>query len=330
MDCGVPNVVVVDFAGGLTAPNVIVVDTRKIPQQQQQPVKAMVQMQSVAVQTGEDDFDEPEPLSKQQRKKLRRRERLLQQQREEEERLLQQQQEEERLRQEEERKQQEEERQRQRQKQRCQLSERMSSLKINSKQQQSGTAKASASKANGNNAKTPSGKSTQVPVKNANKGTNPSGNTPAKELAATSKNPKNGTSNNNNSSSSRSSSSSTCLPTKQTKAKQQSQQQTQNQLQQQSSDKGKKKKKRPRAAATCSGSEDKWEENVFVPKSDLDLERGDMDEDERELEAFKRFCFNTVPPERKEKVRIHLNVKDIFGKKSNGQAVGHHVACKST
>lgn len=81
---------------------------------------------------------------------------------------------------------------------------------------------------------------------------------------------------------------------------------------------GSKKKKKSRPSASAQTSEDKWEENVFVPKSDLDLERGDLDDDERELEAFKRFCFNTVPPERKEKVRIHLNVKDIFGKKSNG------------
>lgn len=79
-----------------------------------------------------------------------------------------------------------------------------------------------------------------------------------------------------------------------------------------------KKKKKLRPSAGAQASEDKWEENVFVPKSDLDLEGGDLDDDERELEAFKRFCFNTVPPERKEKVRIHLNVKDIFGKKSNG------------
>lgn len=79
-----------------------------------------------------------------------------------------------------------------------------------------------------------------------------------------------------------------------------------------------KKKKKSRPSASAQASEDKWEENVFVPKSDLDLEGGDLDDDERELEAFKRFCFNTVPPERKEKVRIHLNVKDIFGKKSNG------------
>lgn len=39
-----------------------------------------------------------------------------------------------------------------------------------------------------------------------------------------------------------------------------------------------------------------------------------MDPEERELEAFKRFCQQSVPPERKEKV-AHLNVKDIFLKR---------------
>ena len=101
-----------------------------------------------------------------------------------------------------------------------------------------------------------------------------------------------------------------------------------------STTKSKKKKKNNTASKQRQGSvgEDKWEENVFVPKSDLDLEGGDLDEDERELEAFKRFCFNTVPPERKEKVRIHLNVKDIFGKKTpNGlQQQQHNSSCKST
>lgn len=35
-----------------------------------------------------------------------------------------------------------------------------------------------------------------------------------------------------------------------------------------------------------------------------------MDADELELEAFKRFCQQSVPPQRKEKV-AHLNVADI-------------------
>jgi len=49
---------------------------------------------------------------------------------------------------------------------------------------------------------------------------------------------------------------------------------------------------------------------VFAPK-DIDLDA--VDDDERELEAFKRFCFNSVPPEHKEKV--HLNLKDLVIKK---------------
>jgi hypothetical protein len=34
-----------------------------------------------------------------------------------------------------------------------------------------------------------------------------------------------------------------------------------------------------------------------------------MDDDEREIEAFKRFCFNSVPPQQKAKVNI--DVKNI-------------------
>ncbi|XP_063914830.1 uncharacterized protein LOC135131174 isoform X2 [Zophobas morio] len=54
-------------------------------------------------------------------------------------------------------------------------------------------------------------------------------------------------------------------------------------------------------------------DNVFTPK---DILEDDMDADERELEAFKRFCQQSVPPKRKEKV-AHLNVKDIVLKKKN-------------
>lgn len=56
------------------------------------------------------------------------------------------------------------------------------------------------------------------------------------------------------------------------------------------------------------------EESVFAPK-DIDLENGEMDDAERELEAFKRFCLQSVPPKRKEKV--HLNIKDIVLKKKS-------------
>ncbi len=46
---------------------------------------------------------------------------------------------------------------------------------------------------------------------------------------------------------------------------------------------------------------------MFTPKSDLDLDNGDMNDDERELEAFKRFCYNSVPQKEKPKVKIDLN-----------------------
>ena len=39
-------------------------------------------------------------------------------------------------------------------------------------------------------------------------------------------------------------------------------------------------------------------DSIFEPK-DIDLENGDMDEDEKEIEAFKRFCFNSVPAQRR-------------------------------
>lgn len=55
-------------------------------------------------------------------------------------------------------------------------------------------------------------------------------------------------------------------------------------------------------------------ESVFTPK-DIDLEDGEMDDAERELEAFKRFCLQSVPPPRKEKV--NLNIKDIVLKKKS-------------
>nr|CAD7452856.1 unnamed protein product [Timema tahoe] len=47
--------------------------------------------------------------------------------------------------------------------------------------------------------------------------------------------------------------------------------------------------------------------SVFAPK-DIDLDNGDIDDDERELEAFKRFCFNSVPPISKKKVNINCRV----------------------
>ncbi|KAJ8980698.1 hypothetical protein NQ317_010601 [Molorchus minor] len=52
-------------------------------------------------------------------------------------------------------------------------------------------------------------------------------------------------------------------------------------------------------------------DSVFTPR---DVLEDDMDAEELELEAFKRFCQQSVPPKRKEKV-AHLNVADIVFKK---------------
>jgi hypothetical protein len=38
----------------------------------------------------------------------------------------------------------------------------------------------------------------------------------------------------------------------------------------------------------------------------MDLDNGEIDDDERELEAFKRFCFNSVPLQQKAKVNFDV------------------------
>ncbi|XP_066157943.1 uncharacterized protein [Euwallacea fornicatus] len=59
------------------------------------------------------------------------------------------------------------------------------------------------------------------------------------------------------------------------------------------------------------GKEDDWlYDNVFKPR---DVLEDDMDDEELELEAFKRFCQQSVPP--KEKTVAHFNVADIVLKK---------------
>ncbi|CAB4056278.1 unnamed protein product [Lepeophtheirus salmonis] len=45
--------------------------------------------------------------------------------------------------------------------------------------------------------------------------------------------------------------------------------------------------------------------SIFAPK-DIDLENGEIDDDEREIEAFKRFCFNSVPLQQKTKVNFDV------------------------
>ncbi|XP_031785346.1 uncharacterized protein LOC100114737 isoform X2 [Nasonia vitripennis] len=77
-------------------------------------------------------------------------------------------------------------------------------------------------------------------------------------------------------------------------------------------------KKKKRGNGVRSGGDDlTFLESVFTPK-DIDLEDGEMDDAERELEAFKRFCLQSVPPPRKEKV--NLNIKDIVLKKKSSSS----------
>ncbi|XP_025990924.1 uncharacterized protein LOC105193812 isoform X3 [Solenopsis invicta] len=82
------------------------------------------------------------------------------------------------------------------------------------------------------------------------------------------------------------------------------------------SGKSKKKKKRGSGTGQCGDDLDLVE--VFTPK-DIDLVNDEeMDDDERELEAFKRFCLQSVPPLHKEKV--NLNIKDIVLKKKSSSS----------
>ena len=53
-------------------------------------------------------------------------------------------------------------------------------------------------------------------------------------------------------------------------------------------------------------------DSVFAPK-DIDLDNGEIDDDEREIEAFKRFCFNSVPLQ--EKPKVNFDMKNISLKK---------------
>ncbi|XP_046371497.2 protein FAM193A-like isoform X3 [Haliotis rufescens] len=75
--------------------------------------------------------------------------------------------------------------------------------------------------------------------------------------------------------------------------------------------KGKKNKKKNKGADGCV-------DEIFMPRSESDLENGDMDEVERELEEFKRFCFDSPQPQKKEKLQVNFNLKDIFSKKKSG------------
>lgn len=51
-----------------------------------------------------------------------------------------------------------------------------------------------------------------------------------------------------------------------------------------------------------------------------EVENGDVDEYERELEAFKRFCSQSVPAE--SKAKVNLNIEDIVLKKKGPSVIG--------
>ena len=69
-------------------------------------------------------------------------------------------------------------------------------------------------------------------------------------------------------------------------------------------------------------------EDVFKP-SDIDLDNVEIDEFERELETFKRFCFDSVPA--KERLRVELKDASWFQKLSanHGQAENHSKSYQS-
>uniref|UniRef100_A0A0B7A9E4 FAM193 C-terminal domain-containing protein n=1 Tax=Arion vulgaris TaxID=1028688 RepID=A0A0B7A9E4_9EUPU len=56
-------------------------------------------------------------------------------------------------------------------------------------------------------------------------------------------------------------------------------------------------------------------DEIFMPKSESELD-GDVDDFERELEEFKRFCFEPAEPKERRKIAVNVNLKDIFKKKT--------------
>ncbi|KAK2712077.1 hypothetical protein QYM36_010935 [Artemia franciscana] len=51
-------------------------------------------------------------------------------------------------------------------------------------------------------------------------------------------------------------------------------------------------------------------DSIFKPKENP----SELDETERELEAFKRFCLDSRPTDPSTKLKVNLNVKDIFAR----------------
>lgn len=61
-------------------------------------------------------------------------------------------------------------------------------------------------------------------------------------------------------------------------------------------------------------------DTIFSPPPADEVENGDVDEYERELEAFKRFCSQSVPAE--SKAKVNLNIEDIVLKKKGPSVIG--------
>ena len=53
-----------------------------------------------------------------------------------------------------------------------------------------------------------------------------------------------------------------------------------------------------------------FSDSIFAPK---DIDCDEMDDAEREIEAFKRFCFDSVPLQ--QKTKVNFDVKNIAFKK---------------
>lgn len=62
-------------------------------------------------------------------------------------------------------------------------------------------------------------------------------------------------------------------------------------------------------------------DDVFLPREDIETDKlTQMDEAERELEEFKRFCMNLTPVERRERIPVNVNLKGLLSGKKNGSS----------
>lgn len=62
-----------------------------------------------------------------------------------------------------------------------------------------------------------------------------------------------------------------------------------------------------------------YADEIFLPKEDVGHD--EMDEHEREIEEFKRFCLHSQPKQQREKLQVNVNLKDIFSKKKSGLGI---------